>query len=226
MNKLFTTIFAVAVSCATAASLAQEIKGDAKAGETKNAMCIGCHGIKGYQASFPEVYKVPMISGQGAKYIVAALNEYKKGERKHPTMRAIADTLTEQDMADLAAYYAQLGMKDSPALPATAPAPADKVQALITRDKDNSCTKCHGANFSTPNDGTVPKLAGQHADYLTVALKQYKTDGHGIVGRSNAVMGGQAKKFSNAEIKELASYISGLPGDLKTVPESRFHRAD
>ncbi|MGH8650314.1 MAG: c-type cytochrome, partial [Burkholderiales bacterium] len=67
MNKLLTTIFAVAVSCVTVSSLAQEIKGDAKAGETKNAMCIGCHGIKGYQASFPEIYKVPMISGQGGK---------------------------------------------------------------------------------------------------------------------------------------------------------------
>jgi cytochrome c553 len=109
MNKLFTTIFAVAVSCATASSLAQEIKGDAKAGETKNAMCIGCHGIKGYQASFPEVYKVPMISGQGAKYIIAALNEYKKGERKHPTMRAIADSLSDQDIADLAAHYSADG---------------------------------------------------------------------------------------------------------------------
>ena len=51
-------------------------------------MCIGCHSIPGYQASFPEVYKVPMIAGQSAKYIVAALNAYKKGERKHPTMRA------------------------------------------------------------------------------------------------------------------------------------------
>jgi cytochrome c553 len=109
MNKLFTTIFAVAVSCATASSLAQEIKGDAKAGETKNAMCIGCHGIKGYQASFPEVYKVPMISGQGAKYITAALNEYKKGDRKHPTMRAIADSLSDQDIADLAAHYSADG---------------------------------------------------------------------------------------------------------------------
>jgi mono/diheme cytochrome c family protein len=55
-------------------------------------MCIGCHGIAGYQASFPEVHKVPMISGQNAKYITASLVAYKKGERKHPTMRAIADT--------------------------------------------------------------------------------------------------------------------------------------
>ena len=68
-------------------------------------MCIGCHGIPGYQASFPEVHKVPMISGQNAKYIAAALAAYKKGERKHPTMRAIAASLSDQDMADLAAYY-------------------------------------------------------------------------------------------------------------------------
>ena len=226
MNKLFTTIFAVAVSCATAASLAQEIKGDAKAGETKNAMCIGCHGIKGYQASFPEVYKVPMISGQGAKYITAALNEYKKGERKHPTMRAIADSLTEQDMADLAAYYAQLGVKEGAAPPATAAKqPSERVQALISRDKDNACTKCHGANFNTPNDGTVAKLAGQHADYLFVALKAYKVENHAQLGRANGVMSGQAKKFSNAELKELAGYISSLPGELKTVPEPIFHTA-
>ena len=92
MNKLLTTVFAFAVASVTAISAqAQEVKGDAKAGENKVAMCIGCHGIKGYQASFPEVYKVPMISGQGAKYIVSALSAYKKGDRRHPTMGAIAD---------------------------------------------------------------------------------------------------------------------------------------
>ena len=89
---------------------AQDAKpSDAKAGEKKVAMCIGCHGIPGYQASFPEVHKVPMIAGQGAKYIVAALTAYQKGERKHPTMRAIAGTLSDQDMADLAAFYEQQG---------------------------------------------------------------------------------------------------------------------
>ncbi len=99
------------------------------------------------------------------------------------------------------------------------------MQALISRDKDNACTKCHGANFNTPNDGTVAKLAGQHADYLYVALKSYKTEKNLQIGRSNGVMSQQAKKFSNAELKELASYISSLPGELKTVPESRIHHA-
>jgi len=189
-------------------------------------MCVGCHGIIGYQASFPEIHKVPMIAGQSATYITAALTAYKGGDRKHPTMRAIADTLTEQDIADLAAYYSQLGLKDGGAPPATlAKATPANVEALITRNADNSCTKCHGANFNTPNDGTVPKLAGQHADYLFVALKSYRVKNNPHLGRSNAVMGQQVeeKKFTTAELKTLATYISSLPGELKTVPESRIH---
>ncbi|MGO4392044.1 cytochrome c [Variovorax sp. M-6] len=226
MNKLLTTMFALAVACVTVSAQAQKITGNAEAGAKKTAMCVGCHGIIGYQASFPEIHKVPMIAGQSASYIVSALTQYKGGERKHPTMRAIADSLSEQDMADLGAYYGQLGLKEGDAPPAAAKAPSDKVQALISRDKDNACTKCHGANFNTPNDGTVPKLAGQYADYLYVALKSYKAQNHAQLGRSNGVMSGQAKKYTNPEIKELATYISSLPGELKTVPESRFHHAD
>ena len=88
---------------------AEDKAGDPVAGEKKAAMCIGCHNIPGYQASFPEVYKVPKIAGQNGKYIVSALAAYRKGERKHPTMRAIAGSLSDQDMADLARFYAQLG---------------------------------------------------------------------------------------------------------------------
>ncbi len=226
MNKLLTTMFALAVACVTLSAEAQQVTGKPQDGARKVAMCVGCHGIIGYQASFPEIYKVPMIAGQSATYIVSALTAYKGGDRKHPTMRAIADTLTEQDMADLAAYYSQLGVKEGDAPPvALAKATPDNIQALISRDKDNSCTKCHGANFNTPNDGTVPKLAGQHADYLFVALKSYRVKNNPHLGRSNAVMAGQVepKKFTNAELKTLASYISSVPGELKTVPESRIH---
>ncbi|VTU35426.1 c-type cytochrome [Variovorax sp. RA8] len=226
MNKLLSTVFALAVACVTVSAQAQKITGNAENGSKKVAMCVGCHGIIGYQASFPEVHKVPMIAGQSATYIVSALTAYKGGDRKHPTMRAIADSLSEQDIADLAAYYSQLGVQEGDAPPAAAASqPSERVQALISRDKDNACTKCHGANFNTPNDGTVAKLAGQHADYLYVALKSYKTEKNLQIGRSNGVMSQQAKKFSNAELKELASYISSLPGELKTVPESRIHHA-
>jgi len=80
--------------------------GNAQAAADKISMCIGCHGIRGYKASFPEVFHVPMIAGQNAEYIVSALQEYASGARTFPTMEAIAGTLSPQDMADLAAYYA------------------------------------------------------------------------------------------------------------------------
>ena len=220
MNKLLTAIFSVAVSFVTVTALAQDIKGDAKAGESKNAMCIGCHGIKGYQASFPEVYKVPMISGQGAKYIASALNAYKKGDRKHPTMRGVAEALSDQDIADLAAYYSASGVVQG-STPSAKPSkePSADVQALLNKA---NCSSCHGANFSMPIDPTYPKLAGQHADYLFVALKAYKVENNAKVGRGNAIMAGMAKQYTNAELKTLAKYISSVDGELKVVPQSRF----
>ena len=86
---------------------AADIVANPKAAPNKIEQCIGCHGIPGYKASFPEVYQVPMIGGQSAKYIEAALNAYKKGDRLHPSMRGIAASLSDQDIADIAAYYAQ-----------------------------------------------------------------------------------------------------------------------
>ena len=221
INKLMITISAFAVSFVTLTALAQDIKGDAKAGESKNSMCVGCHGIKGYQASFPEVYKVPMISGQSAKYIVSSLNAYKKGERKHPSMRGIAETLTDQDMADLAAYYSVSGVTVGAAPMADKPSkePNEKVKELLGKA---NCSSCHGANFSKPIDPSYPKLAGQHGDYLLVALKSYKIENNAKVGRGNAIMAGMAKQYTNAELKVLANYLSSLDGELKTVRQSSF----
>ena len=190
---------------------------DAKAGEKKVQMCIGCHNLPGYQSSFPEIYKVPKIAGQNAKYIVAALNAYKKGERKHPSMRAIATSLSDQDMADVAAYYEQLE-KGSPAPAAVGEAPADIAKRLAKAN----CDSCHGKNFSAPIDAAYPKLAGQYADYLYVALKSYQTDHNPRVGRSNAIMMGMARPFTHAEIKALSKYLASLPGELKTVQLPEF----
>jgi cytochrome c553 len=220
MNKLLSSAFAFIVASVTTVAFAQDIKGDAAVGKTKAAMCIGCHGIVGYQASFPEIHRVPMISGQGAKYISNALSAYQKGDRKHPTMMSVAASLSDQDMADLAAYYSQHGKVEGATLPekaAVEPSPA--VAALLTK---GACISCHGANFAKPIDPSYPKIAGQHADYLAVALKSYKTEGVAKVGRANGVMGGIAKQFTNAEMKEIAKYVGSLPGDLKVVPQSKF----
>lgn len=102
--------FLLAASClalgaAATAALAQGPVGNAEAARAKNSMCIGCHGIPGYKAAFPEVYHVPKIGGQQAAYLVNALKAYRSGERKHPTMHGIAASLSDQDIADLAAYY-------------------------------------------------------------------------------------------------------------------------
>jgi cytochrome c553 len=217
MIKAFPLLLALAGALFTASTACAQ---DVVAGEKKAAMCIGCHGIHGYQSSFPEVHKVPKISGQGAKYIVAALTAYKKGERKHPSMRGIAGSLTDQDMADLGAYYEQHGasmvkaVADTPAVP-----PSAAVAELLTR---GACASCHGANFSKPIDAAYPKLAGQHADYLFVSLRSYGVEGKPQIGRSNAIMGAQVKPFKRAELKAIADYLASLPGEVRTVPQSKF----
>ena len=214
MIKALTLV--LALMAPTMAALAQ----DAAAGQKKAAMCIGCHGIPGYQASFPEVYRVPMISGQNGKYIAASLAAYKKGERKHPSMRAIAGSLSDQDMADLAAYYEKHGVS---AVKTVAEAPVAKpnaaVEALLTK---GTCAACHGASYNKPIDGAYPKLAGQPADYLYAALKAYQVESNPHVGRANAIMAAQVKPFKLADLKAMAGYLASLPGDMQTVPQSKF----
>jgi cytochrome c553 len=218
MNKFYTSLLVLFVACATSVVNAQEA-GDAKAGETKIAMCIGCHGIKGYQASFPEVYKVPKISGQTASYIVASLNAYQKGERKHPTMKSIAASLTAKDMADIAAYYESHGKATAPAVPEKATEPKGKVAELVAK---GACASCHGANLNKPMVPGYPKIAGQYKDYVYVALKSYKVENQATWGRNNGVMAGIAKQFILAELKEIAAYVSQQQGDLQSVPQSKF----
>src|SRR6478736_2199608 len=244
MNKLLNTLFALSVACATSMALAQAPAASAPAAtpapaaaapaaapapaakpvaqpaspkslEAKTAMCYGCHNIVGYQASFPEVYKVPRLGGQGAGYIAAALKAYQTGERKHPTMRGIATSLSDQDITDIAAFYEKQGKTDKPADKPNHE-PDAQVAALLNKA---ACASCHGANFSKPIAPNYPKIAGQHADYLFVALKSYKTENNPGVGRNNGVMGAIAKQFSNAELKVLAKYVSSLDSELQTVPE-------
>lgn len=106
LSALAVTAFYAVASPVFAADAAPV--GDAKAAASKLSLCIGCHGIPGYKASYPEIYHVPMIAGQNAEYIVSALKEYATGARTFPSMEAIAQTLSEQDIANLAAYYSNL----------------------------------------------------------------------------------------------------------------------
>lgn len=218
MKQILVTFFSALVMAGTSFSgFAQDVTGNAVAGAKKNALCTGCHGITGYHTGFPEVHKVPKIAGQSAGYIAAALQAYKAGDRKHPSMRTTAKSLTDQDIADLAAYYAGLATPSS--LPESAAAGSAQAVELVTR---GGCTSCHGANFSKPIMPEYPKIAGQYSDYLYVALRSYKTNDRPLIGRGHPVMGGVAKQFSNADLKILANYLGSLPSELQTVQRSRL----
>ena len=85
-----------------------------------------------------------------------------------------------------------------------------------------NCASCHGADYNKPIDPSYPKLGGQHADYLFVALKAYKIENNPKVGRGNAIMAAMAKQYTNAELKQMANYLASVEGDLKVVPQSKF----
>lgn len=204
--------------------LAQDIKANPVAGRSKNALCIGCHGIEGYRVAFPALYTVPMIAGQNSKYIENALKAYKNGERTHPTMRSIAASLTEQDMADLAAYYASF--KKHTAL---IPAQFDEsdhtvaVNNALNALKNNNCAACHGADYAQSIDGSIPSLAGQHADYLIQALRQYQAGDHkkALLARKHPSMTATAKQLNRSQIEAIAAYLSKLPNSHLSIPEAK-----
>lgn len=109
MRRLFLAGPALLAACLLSAPAAAQ--GDAQAGEIKAYTCTGCHGIPGYMTVYP-TYHVPKLGGQSEQYIVAALKAYAEGKREHATMQAQARSLSEQDMQDIAAYFASLGGED------------------------------------------------------------------------------------------------------------------
>ncbi len=100
----------LAVAALAATGVAQAAENTQTTIENRIAQCQGCHGIPDWKTAFPEVYRVPKLGGQKANYIVSALKAYQSGERDFPTMRAIAGPLTEQEMQQLANYYAGAGL--------------------------------------------------------------------------------------------------------------------
>ena len=148
---------------------------------------------------------------------IGVANSY--GDGFHKAVEAMAPTKgVKLTASDFPAEPA--GAKPLSSVEAIAQLKGDaKVDALL---KKGACVSCHGDNFSKPVDPSYPKLAGQHKDYLFVALKSYKSESQATWGRSNGVMGGIAKQFSNAELKALANYVGSQEGELKTIPQSKF----
>jgi len=178
--------------------------GDAARGARLGYTCLGCHGVANYKNAVP-TYNVPRLSGQHPEYLVIALQAYRSGERSHGTMHANATTLTDQEMADIAAWLAGTPLQPSGKPVGTPPAAAQV------------CVSCHG------NDGVgitpqYPTLSGQHGTYIERALTDYKKG-----GRKNPIMAGFAAQLSEADIKALADYYSSQRPAL-SIP-ARTHTA-
>jgi cytochrome c553 len=184
------------LALAGGAALAQEpvAAGVAERGATLADTCMGCHGIAGYRNAYPS-YRVPKLGGQHPDYIVIALQGYKNQTRPHKTMHAQAATLSDQDMRNIAAFFASEGAIQK------ASAPAGNAPA-----KAATCVACHGEGGVSvaPN---WPSLAGQHRDYLEHALGEYQA---GL--RKDPVMGAQAAALTPEDIRELAAYFAAQPG--------------
>jgi cytochrome c553 len=174
--------------------------GDAAHGKELSYTCLGCHGIDGYNNVYP-TYSVPELAGQHPEYLIAALKEYRSGERSHGTMHQQAASLSDQDIEDIAVYFAGTVLKPGAATVGTAP---PKVAQL--------CVACHGKD-GVGVMGDYPTLAGQHADYIARALDEYKKG-----DRKNPVMPSFMTGVSEAEIQEIAQYYSHQTPALQTEP--------
>jgi cytochrome c553 len=173
--------------------------GDAARGKLLSYTCLGCHGIANYKNVYP-TYSVPKLVGQHPEYLAVALKAYRSKERAHATMHAQAATLSDQDIDDIAVFFAGEPMKPGATSIGTAPT---KVTEL--------CVACHG------KDGVgitvdYPTVAGQHWDYLERALLDYK---HGA--RKNAIMPTFVSTLSDEEIRAIAEYYGRQSPALGTV---------
>jgi len=188
-----------AKSCIAAATLmlfsvAARADGDIARGAKLAYACLGCHGIENYKNAYPK-YSVPKLGGQNEAYIVAALAGYKSGARWHPTMRGYATALSDQDRADLAAWFNVAAAK----VTSTEPVGTPPEQAA-------TCVACHGKSGVGTMD-EYPNLAGQHADYIAQALNDYR-----LGKRKNVLMQPFAQQLSQDDIRALAKFFSAQKG--------------
>ncbi|NJN46604.1 MAG: c-type cytochrome [Candidatus Competibacteraceae bacterium] len=183
---------------------AAQAAGDPAAGMYKFTTCAGCHAIAGYTNVYPS-YHVPRLGGQHPEYIIAALKAYQAGDRQHPTMHANATSLSDQDMADIAAYVGSFGPAEE--------APPVQGNADAGKKISANCVACHGQDGNGP-DPNFPRLAGQYEDYLSKVLQEYRSG-----ERKNAIMNGMVATLSEQDLADLAAFYASQEQGLTAVHE-------
>ncbi len=177
---------------------------DAEAGKAKAATCVACHGPDGNSLA----PNFPKLAGQHADYLAKQLADFKAGDRKDPTMNAMAAPLTEQDMANIGAFYATQKI----AVGETAADQLELGQALYRAGNAASgvaaCAACHGPAGDGNPMANFPALGGQHADYVKLQLQNFRSGAR--ANDAGAMMRSVAQKMSDADIEAVAQYIQGL----------------
>ncbi|MBF7728812.1 c-type cytochrome [Pseudomonas sp. N040] len=179
--------------------------GDAAAGQAKVAVCAGCHGADGNSAA----PNFPKLAGQGERYLLKQLQDIKAGNRQVLEMTGILTNVSEQDMADMAAYFSSQSMS----IGATDPALLAAGQALYRGGKLNegmpACSGCHSPNGAGNAPAGFPRLGGQHAQYVAKQLTDFR-EGNRTNDGDTMTMRAIAAKLSNKDIAAISSYIQGL----------------
>ena len=195
----------IAATCALLGSATAALAaGDPTAGKAKSAVCAACHNADGNST----VTQYPKLAGQSADYLVKQLQEYKSGARVNAIMVGMVAPLSPQDMEDLAAYFSSQQVARGAADPALAPAGEAMFRGGNLTSGVAACAACHGATGAGNPAAKFPALAGQHAEYVELQLKAFRT-----MERANdagQMMRGVAAKLTDPEIKAVASYVQGL----------------
>jgi cytochrome c553 len=175
------------------------LAGDAARGSVLAETCFGCHGVPGaFNANPP--YHVPKLGGQNADYIEVAQQGYRRGTRSHPTMQAQASSLSDQDIADVAAFFSSRASE-----PEVGKSSGTALEVEAGRRKAVACVQCHGQE-GVAETVQWPTLAGQHESYLVRSLMQYKNG-----ERADMLMGPLIAPLDAETIAELAAFFAAQP---------------
>ena len=179
--------------------------GDAEAGQGKVAVCGACHGADGNSPA----PNFPKLAGQGERYLLKQLHDIKSGDRPVVEMTGMLDNLSDQDMADIAAYFSSQKMS----VGAADPKLVARGEALFRGGKLEegmpACTGCHSPNGAGLDAAGFPQLGGQHAQYVAKQLTDFR-EGNRTNDGDSMIMRSIAAKLSNKDIEAVSSFIQGL----------------
>ena len=218
MNKKMLSGLSLLLSAGVYAGTASALEGDPEEGKQVSATCVACHQADGMGKNNPKAESWPRLAGLPEAYVAKQLHDFKAGERANASMAAFASMLDEQEIADVAAYYA--GLEAWPELPTAyhAADPDDAAEWLADRgDWENdsfipACSQCHGPNGQGVG-ASFPPLAGQHEAYLKVQLEHWRSgERH---NDPNELMAGVANRLDDDQIDMIAEYYATLPERLE-----------